>query len=176
MFCHSLSLRTKVSLTLIVGALALSACSTTAPSSSSPISGQGAAEKASTEAIVQRNKQNATAFYNQFFNDHDLSAADRYISDTTYIQHNPHVPNGREPFKNTFAQIFQQNPQRHSKIVRVIGDGDLVALHVHSTMNADDRGSAIVDIFRFDVNGKIVEHWDVIQPIPEKTASGNGLF
>ena len=59
---------------------------------------------------------------------------------------------------------------------RVIGDGDLVALHVHSTMNADDRGSAIVDIFRFDVNGKIVEHWDVIQPIPEKTASGNGLF
>ena len=43
-------------------------------------------------------------------------------------------------------------------------------------MNADDRGSAIVDIFRFDVNGKIVEHWDVIQPIPEKTASGNGLF
>lgn len=58
----------------------------------------------------------------------------------------------------------------------MLADGDLVALHVHSQLNEQDRGEAVVDIFRFDNNGKIVEHWDVIQAVPEKTVSGRSMF
>ncbi|MDO9927274.1 hypothetical protein Q7431_11050, partial [Glaesserella parasuis] len=61
-------------------------------------------------------------------------------------------------------------------VKRVLADGDLVALHVHSQLNEKDKGEAVVDIFRFDENGKIVEHWDVIQAVPEKTESGRGMF
>ena len=86
------------------------------------------------------------------------------------------MPNGRADFIGTFAQIFKDNPQRHSTIHHVLAEGDLVALHVHTVTGPQDRGSAIVDIFRFDASGKIVEHWDVIQPVPATTASGNGMF
>ena len=152
-------------------AVMLSACS-------APVDRITAHQGGDATAAVQTaaNKKNAVDFYNQFFNQHDLSAAERYISPTTYIQHNPHVPNGRDAFVKTFEGIFKQNPQRQSTIKAAIAEGDLVALHVFSTTNLQDRGSAIVDIFRFDASGKIVEHWDVIQPVPEKTASGNGMF
>lgn len=156
----------------LAAGFALLGCS--APPRADAPSAQGAAPRAAAQAAA--NKKNAVDFYNQFFNQHDLSAAERYISPTTYIQHNPHVPNGRDAFVKTFEGIFQQNPQRQSTIKTAIAEGDLVALHVFSTNNPQDRGSAIVDIFRFDASGKIVEHWDVIQPVPEKTASGNGMF
>ena len=156
----------------LAAGFALLGCS--APPRADAPTAQGAGPRASAQAAA--NKKNAVDFYNQFFNQHDLSAAERYISPTTYIQHNPHVPNGRDAFVKAFTGIFQQNPQRQSVIKAAIAEGDLVALHVFSTNNPQDRGSAIVDIFRFDASGKIVEHWDVIQPVPEKTASGNGMF
>jgi predicted SnoaL-like aldol condensation-catalyzing enzyme len=122
-----------------------------------------------------RNKQRAVAFYGEFFNRHDLSAAERYIA-PTYIQHNPRVANGRDAFVAAFTSIFARYPQRHSTIHSAIADGDLVALHVHTVTGEDDLGTAIVDIFRFDSAGNIVEHWDVMQPVPATTASGNGMF
>ena len=155
----------------VAAAVVLTACSPMAPRAQG-----GPATSATTASQLAANKKNAVDFYNQFFNQHDLSAATRYISDTTYIQHNPHVPNGRDAFVAAFTQIFKQYPQRQSTIKAVMGEGNLVALHVHSVNGPGDRGSAIVDIFRFDDNGKIVEHWDVMQPIPETTASGNGMF
>lgn len=158
------SLRRLFPLALLCGALA--ACAT-------PGTSQAPATSASAQAV--RNKDNAVAFYEAFFNRHDLTAADRYIGDT-YIQHNPRVANGRQAFVQTFTQLFARFPQRHSTIHKAIADGDLVALHVHTVTGPDDRGMAIVDIFRFDAQGKIVEHWDVMQPVPESTASGNGLF
>ncbi len=159
--------------TLAAATLALAACS--AVPSSGSADAQAAGTKDSAASVAARNKQNAVAFYNQMFNQHDLTAADRFIGDT-YTQHNPRVPDGREPFKNAFAQIFKQFPQRQSTIVKAIAEGDLVALHVHTRNDPSDRGVAIVDIFRFDASGKIVEHWDVIQPVPESTASGNTMF
>lgn len=157
---------------LCLSIAALSACSATG---ALPRADGADAGKPSSAARVQANKRNAVAFYNQFFNSHDLSAADRYIGDS-YTQHNPRVPNGKAAFVDAFRKIFAENPGRQSTIVRVIAEGDLVALHVHSANAAGERGSAIVDIFRFDEGGKIVEHWDVIQPIPESTASGNSMF
>ncbi|EMY46352.1 nuclear transport factor 2 family protein, partial [Glaesserella parasuis] len=68
------------------------------------------------------------------------------------------------------------HPTSRATVKRVLADGDLVALHVHSQLNEKDKGESVVDIFRFDENGKIVEHWDVIQAVPEKTESGRGMF
>ncbi len=74
-----------------------------------------------------------------------------------------------------FTEHFKADPEARSTIVRSAADGDLVFLHVHSTSNPQDRGSAIVDIFRVD-HGKIAEHWDVIQPVPEHAANDNTMF
>lgn len=79
------------------------------------------------------------------------------------------------PFVNFFTQKFSNNPQAKNVIKKVIAEGDLVVLHVHSTENDSDRGRAIIDIFRVE-NGKIVEHWDVIQNIPEKSKNSNTMF
>lgn len=130
------------------------------------------ASRASTPA--DENREVVVAFYERFFNQHDLSAADRYIGDV-YIQHNPNVPNGRKAFAEGFTRVFAQFPQRHSQIVRAIPEGDLVVLHVHLTKSPEDRGAAVVDIFRLD-HGRIVEHWDVQQTIPEQAANNNTMF
>lgn len=77
---------------------------------------------------------------------------------------------------DAFTPFLKEHPQSRAEIKRVVAEGDLVMLHVHSTLNPQDKGEAVVDIFRFDENGKIVEHWDVIQAVPEKTASGRSMF
>lgn len=121
------------------------------------------------------NKTIVTEFYDMAFNQHrPREAAMKYIGDE-YIQHNPMVPNGAKPFYTYFEKHFIDNPESKAIIHRAIADGDLVALHVESKESNKDRGVAIVDIFRVK-NGKIVEHWDVIQPIPEKTSNGNTMF
>ena len=94
-----------------------------------------------------------------------------------YLQHNPMVADSGQAFIDTFAPFLKLNPQSRASVKRVIAEGDLVALHVHSQLSPEDKGEAVVDIFRFDNDGKIVEHWDVIQPVPkEKTASGRSMF
>lgn len=114
-------------------------------------------------------------FYNQFFNDHNVAIADKVVAES-YKQHNPFVPDGRAPFVNYFTKVFKDNPARKTKIVRAAVNGDIVFLHVHMTQNPDDqRGRAGVDIFRVE-NGKIVEHWDVNQDVPEKSANTNTMF
>ena len=101
---------------------------------------------------------------------------DRYIG-KEYLQHNSTVADGGQAFVDAFAPFLKQNPQSRASVKRVMADGDLVALHVHSQLSPDDAGEAVVDIFRFDNEGKIVEHWDVIQAVPkEKSASGRGMF
>jgi predicted SnoaL-like aldol condensation-catalyzing enzyme len=125
------------------------------------------AQEAANRALVVR-------FYNTVFNQHDLSIASAVLA-PNYIQHNPHVPSGSAPFISFFTDRFKANPEARSTIERSAADGDLVFLHVHSTSNPQDRGNAIVDIFRVD-HGKIAEHWDVIQPVPEHAANDNTMF
>ncbi len=125
----------------------------------------------STEA----NKKLVRDFYELAFNQHKpTEAAKKYIG-AKYIQHNPYVPNGAEAFYGYFEGYFKEHPRSHVNIKRVLGDGNLVVLHLHSRIDEQDRGVAIVDIFRVE-NGKIVEHWDVIQPIPDKAANDNTMF
>jgi predicted SnoaL-like aldol condensation-catalyzing enzyme len=122
-----------------------------------------------------KNVDIVTNFYSLAFKEHKVvEAAERFL-DPNYIQHNPNVPDGRKPFVDFFVPFFKANKEARAEVKRVIADGDLVVLHVHSKMTAADRGRAIVDIFRVKGN-RIVEHWDVIQAIPEKSANNNTMF
>jgi predicted SnoaL-like aldol condensation-catalyzing enzyme len=126
-------------------------------------------------AAEQSSKDMVTAFYKMVFYDHKVAEAFKTYVGPSYKQHNPLVPDGIEPSVAFLSKRFETNPQATNEIKRVIGDGDLVAVHVHSRLNDGDRGRAIVDIFRVE-SGKIVEHWDVIQPVPENAQNNNTMF
>ena len=134
-----------------------------------------AATLAAAQAAEQNAKETVVAFYKMVFYDHKVADAFRTYVGASYRQHNPLVPDGIEPSVAFLSKRFETNPQAINEIKRVIADGDLVAVHVHSRLNDADRGRAIVDIFRIE-NGKIVEHWDVIQPVPENAQNNNTMF
>lgn len=124
---------------------------------------------------LEKNKTLVVEFYKMAFVERrGIEAAERYLSED-YIQHNPYTATGRQAFIDYIVSSSKENPEAYSEIKRVIAEGDLVVVHVHDRLNKQDRGSAVVDIFRVD-NNKIVEHWDVIQAIPEKDFSGNSMF
>jgi len=125
-------------------------------------------------ADLEANKKTVLEFYEKGLNQKDFDAASKYFG-PKYIQHNPGAPDGIEGFKAFIAFRKEKLPNAHSEIKQVFADGDYVILHVHNVPTPGDRGTAIVDIFRLE-NGKIVEHWDVVQPIPEKTANSNTMF
>ena len=120
-----------------------------------------------------RNKALVLAFYQQLFGDKDVAAIERYVAEG-YIQHNPNVPTGRAPIQQLFSKVFAGAPKTKVDIRRVAADGDLVWLHVRAP-GPDGRMSAIVDIFRVE-GERIVEHWDVIQQVPDRAANDNTMF
>jgi predicted SnoaL-like aldol condensation-catalyzing enzyme len=125
--------------------------------------------------VAARNKAMVIEFYNMIFQEHKVrEALAKYVGDR-YIQHNPLAPNGTEALINFMEPYFAKNPQARSEIKHSAAEGDLVWLHVHARSSPTDRGLAVVDIFRVE-NGKVVEHWDVVQPIPEKSANENTMF
>ncbi|MCF7522110.1 nuclear transport factor 2 family protein [Neisseria sp. ZJ106] len=128
------------------------------------------------QSVLERNKANVLDFYELAFNQHKLQEAVSKHVGAEYLQHNPTVADGGQAFIDAFAPFLKSHPQSKATVKRVVADGDLVWLHVHSQLDDKDRGEAVVDIFRLDENGKIVEHWDVIQAVPEKTESGRGMF
>ena len=124
--------------------------------------------------VEEANRTLVVGFYDQFFNRHQVAEAAAVVADD-YKQHNPEVPDGKRPFVEYFTGYFKEHTQSRARIVRSATDGDLVYLHVHSTAQPDDGGQAVVDIFRVR-DGKIVEHWDVIQDVPAKSANDNTMF
>ena len=126
------------------------------------------------QKIMEANKKAALEFYDLAINKKDYEAASKYLG-ADYKQHNPLVGDGKEGFKAFLAMLKKNFPDAHSEVKRVFADGDYVIIHVHSIRLPNTRGRAIFDCFRFD-NGKIVEHWDAIQDIPEKSANSNGMF
>ncbi|MGS0896128.1 nuclear transport factor 2 family protein [Burkholderia stagnalis] len=133
-----------------------------------------AAAGASDDARREANRRTVLAFYEKGLNEKDADAALAYVGDR-YVQHNPNAADGREGFRKFVAFLRDKYPQSHSEIERSFVDGDYVILHVHAVREPGTRGSAIVDIFRLE-NGRIVEHWDVNQPVPEQAANGNTMF
>lgn len=124
---------------------------------------------------LERNKKNAIAFYKLMFNDcKPAEAIEKYVGDQ-YIQHNPHVPDGKSGFIEYFNKINREYPNKKVHIKRAIAEDNLVVLHTFQEWPTD-QDYATIDIFRFDENGKVTEHWDVLQPIPDEMAHENGMF
>jgi predicted SnoaL-like aldol condensation-catalyzing enzyme len=124
---------------------------------------------------LEKNKSNAQAFYDLMFNQcKPREAIEQYVGDD-YIQHNPHVGNGKEAFIEYFERMAAKYPGKLTHFKRAVAEGDLVVLHCHQEWPGD-QDYAGMDIFRFDERGKIVEHWDVLQTVSSESRNDNGLF
>ncbi len=123
---------------------------------------------------LQSNKKNAIAFYQQAYLGNPTDAIAQYVGEE-YIQHNPLVANGKQAFIDYFTEMANDYPQKSIRFVRAIAEDDLVALHTHQTWPGNEQ-YVTMDFFRFDDNGKIIEHWDAIQSVPDETKNGNLMY
>jgi predicted SnoaL-like aldol condensation-catalyzing enzyme len=123
---------------------------------------------------MEANKKAVLEFYDLAINKKDFDAASKFIG-SRYVQHNPRAADGPEGLKAFLAFLREKFPDYHSDIKRVFADGDYVIVHVHNVPTPGSRGTAIIDIFKLE-DGKVVEHWDVRQDIPEQSANSNTMF
>ena len=123
---------------------------------------------------LEANKNSAIAFYKTAYEGQPRKAIELYVGNQ-YIQHNPDVADGTEGFISYFERMQQEYPDKSIEFVRCIAEGNLVALHTHQTWPGNDQ-YVTMDFFRFDEKGKICEHWDAIQQIPEKSANPNTMY
>ena len=124
---------------------------------------------------LEMNKKNAVAFYDLMFNQNKpAEAIDQFVG-AVYIQHNTEVADGKQAFIDYFVRMAKEYPGKKVHFKRIIAEDNFVVLHCHQQW-PNDHDYAGIDIFRFDDNGKIVEHWDVLQVVPEKSANNNTMF
>ena len=123
---------------------------------------------------LEANEKTVAAFEDAALNRKDFDAASKYLG-PRYTQHNPNAADGPEGLKGYITFLKDKFPNNRSEIKHIFADGDYVIVHDHAVRELGTRGFAIVNIYKLET-GKVVEHWDVIQPIPEKAANNNGMF
>jgi predicted SnoaL-like aldol condensation-catalyzing enzyme len=131
------------------------------------VSAQAQAAPSSKEIVV--------AYFRMMFEDKDVEGATKKYVGTPFVQHDPYIADGSDPVADYYLPYFEQHPQASADIKRVIAEGDMVMIHSLWKDSPEDRGQAAVDIYRVQ-NGKIVEHWDVSQDVPENPANANSMF
>jgi predicted SnoaL-like aldol condensation-catalyzing enzyme len=134
----------------------------------------GATPAHAADDVREANKRTVLAFYDAALNRANVDEAAAYLG-PHFIQHNPRSKDGTEGFRALMQGVKAQFPGLRSDVKRSFADGDFVILHVHVKLRPEELGLAIVEIFRLE-RGKIVEHWDVRQPMPETAANTNGMF
>ena len=123
---------------------------------------------------LEANKQNAIAFYRTAYLGEPAKAVEQYVG-AEYIQHNPLVANGKQAFIDYFEEMARDYPNKSIEFLRAVAEGNLVALHTHQTWPGNEE-YVTMDFFRFDDSGKIIEHWDSLQLIPDETKNGNTMY
>ncbi|MFI0449717.1 ester cyclase [Actinomadura sp. 6N118] len=127
------------------------------------------------DSRLESNKRTVLDFYEAGLNQKDFAAAAKLIGDR-YVQHNPRIADGIEGLEAFLGQLRTDFPALRAEVKKLFADGDFVIAHVHGVRVPGQLGTAIVDIFRLDEHSKLVEHWDVMQPIPETAENQNGMF
>jgi predicted SnoaL-like aldol condensation-catalyzing enzyme len=128
----------------------------------------------SKEIQDEKNKKIVVDFYQRLFGDKDITAIDDYLVEN-YIQHNPGVADGRQAIKNIAVKWLANQPKSKVDFQKIVADGDLVVLHIKTKSFTSVRDASLIDIFRVK-DGKIVEHWDIMQEVPEKAANAHPMF
>ncbi len=123
---------------------------------------------------LNQNKKNAISFYSMAYNGNPREAVELFVG-SEYIQHNPLVGDGKEPFIEYFERMATEYPNKSIEFVRAVAEGNLVALHTHQVWPGNEE-YVTMDFFRFDDLGKIVEHWDSMQQIPDGSANNNTMY
>ncbi len=123
---------------------------------------------------LETNKKNAIAFYRTAYLGDPSKAVEEFVGEE-YIQHNPLVADGKQAFIHYFEEMNRDYPNKSIEFVRAVAEGDLVALHTHQAWPGNEN-YLTMGFFRFDNNGKIVEHWDSVQEVPDETKNGNSMY